>query len=784
MLLCIVICIGKFSFSQKTTATPKSISSLQKTFSSSNSFIENIGQYGKTMNGFPNMEEIKFGYEGLGMPILFTAKGLIHLHRKIENISKAEEEKLEKAGVKEEEIERKKNITDRTITMEWVGANDNVEIITEEKTYDYHTYGMLTEKAYGYKKIIYKNIYDGIDVVYSFSNNNKLGFEYSLMVKPGADLTKVKMKYGGDVKSITTNTKGSLIIKSDIDGIEETIPISYYGDKIIEKHSNEVKILYKIEGNEIDFLLPSNYDKTKAIVIDPFVSSTNNLLGLNAGKAKDVDYDYAGNVYVTGGGLSTGAHSLAKYNAAGLSQWTFNGTLTIPSWRFGYNYGGWMVEKPTGNIYLGQGFNPATGFQVIRITTNGLYDNFITTANANFREAWKMIWNCNNGTPQILVGGGSTNSNTNFGTFTPPSTTIGGLNVTSIPYSAANGWAQDISDFIIDPANNDMYTIYASTFGTPIINNRIYKNTSPYSGASAVWNVPSGYTVLREAKNRPYLGIDFSDNSTNIFAINATYLYYWDGENLKAFNKATGATVGTPLVVAGSALGSGGIIADACNNIFIGTNNGIIKVYNFDGTTFNDTPADITIAGFASKAVYDLAYDESKKILYASGDGFVASYDIASYCNINTYSLNINANCATATANVTVSPTPPAGSIITYVLYNGTTQVATNTTGIFTTLLSNVNYTIVATINFACSGTQTSANFMLPGPSIVATPTATSCGVSTGQISIAATTGTAPYTFSLDGITFNNINPIVNLTVGLFTVFVKDANGCINKTTV
>jgi hypothetical protein len=52
------------------------------------------------------------------------------------------------------------------------------------------------------------------------------------------------------------------------------------------------------------------------------------------------------------------SHQLAKFDAAGNLQWTFNGTLTIPSWTFGGYWGGWMVEKPTGNIYLGQGFNP------------------------------------------------------------------------------------------------------------------------------------------------------------------------------------------------------------------------------------------------------------------------------------------------------------------------------------------------------------------------------------------------------------------------------------------
>lgn len=50
---------------------------------------------------------------------------------------------------------------------------------------------------------------------------------------------------------------------------------------------------------------------------------------------------------------------------------------------------------------------------------------------------------------------------------------------------------------------------------------------------------------------------------------------------------------------------SGGIVADECSNIFIGSINGTIKVYTFDGSTFNDAAApDITVPGFGTKSVY------------------------------------------------------------------------------------------------------------------------------------------------------------------------------------
>ena len=56
-------------------------------FGEQKEFIQNIGQYGQKMKDYEQLGNIQYGYEGLEMPILFTPKGIIHLQRKIENIS-------------------------------------------------------------------------------------------------------------------------------------------------------------------------------------------------------------------------------------------------------------------------------------------------------------------------------------------------------------------------------------------------------------------------------------------------------------------------------------------------------------------------------------------------------------------------------------------------------------------------------------------------------------------------------------------------------------------------
>ncbi len=773
-------------------ATDKISSKTDDLFGTKTRFVKNIGQYGDTLPKYGYMGRILFGYEGLGMPVLFTEHGLIHVQQKTEGPSEEEREKKERKekteGRKEQEEEKKVELINRAISMEWLNANPHPQIIMEQPTAGYLTYGSLQEKTTGYKKITYKELYPGIDVVYSFNPDKKDGFEYRLLVKPGADLGAVKMRYGGDIKSIRKDLSGNLVIKSDIDGIKESVPVSFYGDESDADVNTAKKInsRFTIKDREVSFELPKNYDRNKPIVIDPFVTGTGNLTGTNNGKAKDIDFDYNGNIYVTGGGDGT-SHKMAKYDANGVLQWTFSGTLLNPSWSFGTYYGGWVVEKTTGNIYLGQGFEYIDGFSIIRLNTTGLYDNYISTANPNFREDWKMFWSCNGGFPQIIIAGGGTNSNINLGVCSPPSTTISSLNITGIAYTGTSGWAQDISDIVIDPVTSDLYSIYGSLYGTPSLSNQIYKNTAPYSSASVAWKTSSGFTTIQEIANRPYLLTPEIDNSSNVFAINSSYLFFWDGKNLKAFDKATGNGAGTPLTIASAtSLMTGGIIADECNNIFIGSTNGTIKVYKFDGSTFNDAAApDITVSGFTSNSVYDLAYNEAQKILYASGDGFVASFDISSYgCPNTSYTLSVVPNCSTASATVTISPTPPSGSTVTYNLYSGSTFIISNSTGVFTGISPNITYTVKATINQACSGTQATVDFVLPGPVLSITKVDATCGSNTGTITASGSGGTAPYTFSKDGITFLSSGSFTGLASGLYTITVKDANGCKNTVVV
>src|SRR4029077_19683663 len=97
------------------------------------------------------------------------------------------------------------------------GSNPNVELQAKDEVSFYYCYGDAknpehTIVANAFRKVLYKNLYQGIDVEYSFPEN-KFGIEYALIVHPGADLSKVKLLYKG-ADGITTDATGNVKIET------------------------------------------------------------------------------------------------------------------------------------------------------------------------------------------------------------------------------------------------------------------------------------------------------------------------------------------------------------------------------------------------------------------------------------------------------------------------------------------------------------------------------------------------------------------------------------------
>jgi gliding motility-associated-like protein len=620
-------------------------------------FIENHGQFDKyACSDYP----VNFAIDNKGDHIYFNANGFVYYLCKVEAPKEKEEAKneAEKEGRKSKTIEAK-------VAMQWLNANPHCVIQMETKSKHYFSYGDAQYISYGYKKITYKELYPNIDAEYTIPERG--GVKYSLILKPGADLENVKFAYSGDSVELKLE-KENLIIKNKVQDIIVSNLNAYYQDK------KPLKIKFYIENRIVSFKIKEPIDKNKTLVIDPWLATIATLTATGNGNNKgyDVDYDNLGNLFVYGGGYYTlvGApenQKVAKYNNIGTLLWTFNGSIPSIPWQSAGtigSIGNFAVDKSNGKIYIGEGLNEILGTRIVRLDPAGIYDFFASTLNSNFKEIWEMNFDCKKGS--VFGMGGSTSSNLNFGQISSTGS-FSAINVTGL-----GGVSQDILNSTLNK-KSELYMIFASV-SNYAIDNHILKLNNTYT--DALWDIASGYNTFSETMNKPYVGKNVS-NGFNALAANNDYLFYYDGFNIKAFNVTDGSLAGTPYSINGhSPKYQGGIYADECNNIYIGGNNGNVKVFNFNGSSFITKP-DIILNGMTGKHIYDIKFNSIDNLLCLSGESMVGTVPPSQNC---TDTINLNITLSADCFKIIVSMNnPDSTSNYSYIWYDITLDTVVRT---------------------------------------------------------------------------------------------------------
>ncbi|MFZ4771153.1 MAG: SprB repeat-containing protein, partial [Ferruginibacter sp.] len=135
---------------------------------------------------------------------------------------------------------------------------------------------------------------------------------------------------------------------------------------------------------------------------------------------------------------------------------------------------------------------------------------------------------------------------------------------------------------------------------------------------------------------------------------------------------------------------------------------------------------------------------------------------------------NTNSSCpGLNNGSITVSPTTGTAPY-SYSANAGPAQPS----GLFTNLAAG-SYSIVYTDALLCTGTLTVV--IGPGTAITATSssTGTSCaGAPDGSITVTATSGVGPYTYSLDAGAFQTSNIFTGVVSGTHSIVVSDSRGC------
>jgi gliding motility-associated-like protein len=182
--------------------------------------------------------------------------------------------------------------------MELVGANPNPEIIAEGKSADYTNYYLPDLiQTHSYQKVIYKNIYPGIDwVIYSTPSSpyggGKGGVKYDFIVHSNADPSLIKLKYT-HAERIYLDMDGNLILRNRLGDIKENAPVAF-------QNNENIPIRFRLQdSNVLSYELPT-YNKDKMLVIDPKLDWSTYYGGSGEDNVNGSKIDNLNNIYLYG----------------------------------------------------------------------------------------------------------------------------------------------------------------------------------------------------------------------------------------------------------------------------------------------------------------------------------------------------------------------------------------------------------------------------------------------------------------------------------------------------
>jgi len=540
------------------------------------SFIENKGQF-RFEGEVSSDPEIKYAYSAGLMSVYFAS------NRVMFSLTKPVFERADLTNKESDHDPEFQSIKKQTeyISMIWEGANDSALISGLEMTPDYHIYAMEDGSgnyssilSHAFKRLICRNIYPNIDVVYSFDFSGDV--KYALILHPGADISDIRMKYS---KQITLKD-GSISIPTKYYGeIWEHPPLTFYTE-------NETSVI----GSEFSLLNDSTasfnlgpFDHTRSITIDPSWSTT--ITSQSA--VWEVEADASGNIYVMYAQIIAPV-KVRKLNNAGTTQWTWTAPATWQS-----NTTVWMGSMETssgGDTYVTWG---APG-RLAKISAAGT--QLFIVNDASSREYWSPSLNCDES--RLAIGGNIAGNlydiNMSTGAIVSTRTVASGANEIRSLCSAPNGYYYYLCHTTVGAIND----------GT---------NSCLGFSTSNTYNFPY--------KCEYYRPFSSTDNG-GICAIkaNGNFFYTHRGNQVDKRDITTGAIITSAAIPSGVLTGgrvrNSGIDIDASGNVYVGSYGRVIK-YDPNLTILSNTALSTTEVIY----VYDVAVNINGDIVVAGSEG-------------------------------------------------------------------------------------------------------------------------------------------------------------------
>jgi len=582
-----------------------------------------IANHGQCNGAVPDTKPIAYHVMLGDIDAYFTASGMTYRCDMAANADKDLRSDEEREEAAEKGTDRTKTETHYLSAM-WEGANPNVTIEALQPQTYYYTYTLGSAaakpihniKAEVYKEIIYRNLYPGIDVDYTFpadNDKNRGTIKYTLIMHPGADISKVKLKYSG-ADNVSMDKQGNVLVKSVMGMSTEHAPVCFYKEPSTgNEKENAVTASYILSGDEESFFIRGDYDHTKTLVIDPaIIWSSNPAFTGVFDNALDVDYDNAGNVFVYGGSFK---YQLIKLNSLGVVQWVWNCRMPAVIGII-KTVGNMAVNRNLGVSYVTAGF----GDSIWKISPTGVLQGFYKdpAVAGTGAEDWKIVYNP--AKHALIIGSGGRSQLLMLDTNLALINSNSGGNTLYC--------CHDIVLLALDLSWNSAYMVNGNN-GADAGKDSLFQVPLPGLFPFTWVKYPTVITV-GEINGDKYANPEATSvNDLNGIAASRNALYLYDGGTVWRTSLANGNVAGT-MILSPKSLRWGGITVDHCDDLYVGFGP---TVNMYAGLTF--TPAGTISMAVNTDTIYDLKLGkDSSTTLYASGMGFVASISINSLCPV------------------------------------------------------------------------------------------------------------------------------------------------------
>ena len=253
-----------------------------------------------------------------------------------------------------------------------------------------------------FHQLRYQALWPGTDMVLHENSAHQL--EYDLLLAPGADPARARLRYhGADALRLDPAT-GNLLVQTSAGPLTEQRPQAWQTDAATGLRQ-PVACAFALEGTEVSFRL-GRYDRQRPLVIDPvvrFASYTGSTVE-NWGFASTSDA--AGNLYTAGVvfevgyPVTTGAYQTAFAGSTDITIMKFNTAVSGPGARvWATHLGGSDLEFPHSLLVDGRG-----QLLLLGTTSSANYPTTGTAVGRTFRGGARIA-PYGLGSPFVLTGG-------------------------------------------------------------------------------------------------------------------------------------------------------------------------------------------------------------------------------------------------------------------------------------------------------------------------------------------------------------------------------------------